>query len=83
MEVFSTSDPKPTSSEHIHLFLELATGGGLFSDIDLHGALGEGETRWIFYQLMQGLEVRRGAPSFSANRTTATVSPRTRSVTQR
>ena len=43
----------------MHLFLELATGGGLFSDIDRHRTLGEGETRWILYQLMKGSEVRR------------------------
>lgn len=58
VNVFLTSNPKLTPGEYRHIFLELATGGDLFSYIDLHRVLGEGETRWISYQLMKGLQVR-------------------------
>jgi len=56
-EYFLYPQSKLTPSEYRHIFLELATGGDLFSYIDRHRTLGEGETRWISYQLMKGLEV--------------------------
>jgi len=59
VNVFSTSNPKLTSREYRYIFLELATGGDLFSYIDFHRTLGGGVTRWISYQLMKGLEVWR------------------------
>jgi len=58
-ECFLQLQPETDMNEDRHIFLELATGGDLFSYIDLHRTLGEGETRWISYQLMKGLEVRR------------------------
>jgi serine/threonine protein kinase len=40
-----------------HIFLELATGGDLFSYMVKNGTLCEGEAKFISYQLMKGLEV--------------------------
>lgn len=44
-----------TSGEHLYIFLELATGGDLFSYMAKNGTLCEGEAKFISYQLMQGL----------------------------
>jgi serine/threonine protein kinase len=40
-----------------HIFLELATGGDLFSYLAKHDMLCEGEAKYIAFQLMKGLEV--------------------------
>jgi serine/threonine protein kinase len=40
-----------------HIFLELATGGDLFSYMVKNGALCEGEVKYIAFQLMKGLQV--------------------------
>ena len=40
-----------------HIFLELATGGDLFSYMAKNGTLCEGEAKFVSYQLMKGLEV--------------------------
>lgn len=40
-----------------HIFLELATGGDLFSYMAKHRILCEGEAKYIAFQLMKGLEV--------------------------
>jgi hypothetical protein len=40
-----------------HIFLELATGGDLFSYMVKNSTLCEGEAKFISYQLMKGLEV--------------------------
>ncbi|THH28296.1 hypothetical protein EUX98_g5893 [Antrodiella citrinella] len=49
-----------SDSKHIHIFLELCTGGDLFSYIAHYEATGyrlcEGEAQYIMYQLLQGLE---------------------------
>ncbi|CAL1695118.1 unnamed protein product [Somion occarium] len=49
-----------SDSTHMHIFLELCTGGDLFSYVahyeDKEYRLCEGETQYIMYQLLQGLE---------------------------
>lgn len=40
-----------------HIFLELATGGDLFSYMVKNGSLCEGEVKYIAFQLMKGLHV--------------------------
>lgn len=46
-----------TSGANLHIFLELATGGDLFSYLHMNKFLCEGEAKYIAWQLMQGLEV--------------------------
>lgn len=45
-----------TSGVNLHIFLELATGGDLFSYLHMNKFLCEGEAKYIAWQLMQGLE---------------------------
>ncbi|PVF94494.1 kinase-like protein [Serendipita vermifera] len=45
-----------SSGEVLRIFLELATGGDLFSYIAKHKVLCEGEAKYITFQLMKGLE---------------------------
>ncbi|KAG8786632.1 Meiosis-specific serine/threonine-protein kinase mek1 [Serendipita sp. 397] len=45
-----------SSGDNLHIFLELATGGDLFSYMAKYGSLGEGESRYIAFQLMKGLQ---------------------------
>lgn len=42
-------------SEFIHMFLELVTGGDLFSYVEKHGALIESEVQWFAWQLVSAL----------------------------
>ena len=42
-------------SKRMHLILELATGGDLFSYIEKHRCLTEDEVKFIAYQLIEGL----------------------------
>ena len=39
-----------------HIFLELCTGGDLFTFISSRQSLHEGESKYIMYQLLKGIE---------------------------
>ena len=56
--VTSCSNALPLRHSGRHIFLELATGGDLFSYMAKNGTLCEGEAKFISYQLMKGLEVQ-------------------------
>ncbi|KAG8834342.1 Meiosis-specific serine/threonine-protein kinase mek1 [Serendipita sp. 399] len=45
-----------SSGDNLHIFLELATGGDLFSYMAKYGSLCEAESKYIAFQLMKGLQ---------------------------
>jgi serine/threonine protein kinase len=57
-----------------HIFLELATGGDLFSYLAKHGMLCEGEAKYIAFQLMKGLEVSNSSSLWFKDLPSPTVS---------